>query len=64
MTNKRKPKKKLMAPGLCKLHGGKGGVGISFFLYGSIKQAKKGMGPDFVSWPAIPNKKGFYEVEE
>jgi hypothetical protein len=56
------PKKpKMMAPALayfCGQHQ------VSSNLYSSEMQARNELRELFVSWPAVPNKDGFYEVME
>lgn len=58
-------KPKLLAPALIK--NDLGSVVFSAKLYSSLKEAKKGcshLEPYKVIWPALPNKDGFYEVDD
>jgi hypothetical protein len=54
------PKKpKLLAPALLS---DIGHVEMSCYLYASEQEARDTLGDSFISWPAIPNKDGMYEV--
>ena len=54
------PKKpRLMAPALLS---DIGHVEMSCYLYASEQEARDTLGDSFISWPAIPNKDGMYEV--
>ena len=55
-------KKVLMAPAF--ISNGGGGIFISNHLFRSEKDAREHLEYAFVSWPAILNKDGFYEVPE
>ncbi len=56
------PKKKLFAPAVVTNH--EGIYYLSAYFYESEQQAKDTLWANFVQWPAIPNKDGFYEVDE
>lgn len=61
--------KKLLAPAFFKYKDTRGPVtGISTYLFESREEADlycKDIGPaSIISWPAIPNKEGFFVVEE
>jgi hypothetical protein len=50
---------KLLAPALLS---DIGHVEMSCYLYASEQEARDTLGDSFISWPAIPNKDGMYEV--
>ena len=52
--------KKLLAPVL--LRSDKS-IRLSYYLFSSIEEAKEYYKGHFISWPAIPNKDGYYEVD-
>ncbi len=63
LTGEEPPKKpRLLAP--CLYQTNAGDVMLSGPLYESEAEARNMLGHNFVSWPAIPDKNGFYTVEE
>jgi len=63
LTGEEPPKNpRLLAP--CLYQTNAGDVMLSGPLYESEAEARNMLGHNFVSWPAIPDKNGFYTVED